>query len=50
MTDEEIKNLTPETKAERASGSKWVLVSEQAMLLTVYSAKVCMLILYRNMT
>ncbi|KAI7567341.1 hypothetical protein KC346_g20767, partial [Hortaea werneckii] len=31
MTPEEEAALTPEIKAERVKGSKWVLVSEQAM-------------------
>lgn len=50
MTPEEEAALTPETKAERIEGSKWVLVSEQAMVMSVWSCKVIMLILYRTLT
>ena len=46
MTDEEVAALTPETTAQRITGSKWVFVSEHAMLLTIWSMKAAMLILY----
>lgn len=46
MTDEEIAALTPEIKAQRVLGSKWVFVTEHAMLLTVWSMKAAMLVLY----
>jgi len=46
MTDEEILQLTPAIKAERVKGSKWVFVSEHAMLLTIWSMKAAMLVLY----
>ncbi|RMZ27404.1 hypothetical protein D0859_08521 [Hortaea werneckii] len=50
MTPEEEAALTPEIKAERVKGSKWVLVSEQAMIMSVWSCKAVMLILYRTLT
>lgn len=50
LTDEEILELTPETIADRITGSKWVFVSEQAMLLAVWSMKCCMLIIYMRLT
>lgn len=50
MTPEEEAALTPEIKAERVRGSKWVLVSEQAMIMSVWSCKAVMLILYRTLT
>lgn len=46
MTDKEILQLTPAIKAERVKGSKWVFVSEHAMLLTIWSMKAAMLVLY----
>ncbi|PGH00654.1 hypothetical protein AJ80_09145 [Polytolypa hystricis UAMH7299] len=50
MTDEDKRNLTPEIKAERVRGSKWVFVSEHAMVLTLWCLKFCMLIIYRRIT
>lgn len=50
MTEEDIKNLTPKTHAERVRGSKWVFVSEHAMQLTIWSCKGCMLVIYARMT
>lgn len=50
MTPEEEAALTPEIKAERVRGSKWVLVSEQAMIMSVWSCKAVMLTLYRTLT
>jgi len=50
MTEEDIKNLTPESHAERVRGSKWVFVSEHAMVLTIWSLKACMLIIYARIT
>ncbi|KAL9627815.1 MAG: hypothetical protein Q9164_007482, partial [Protoblastenia rupestris] len=47
MTAEEKAALTPETRAQRVIGSIWVLVSEEAMVLTVWSCKLSMLFLYR---
>lgn len=39
LSEEEIKALTPESTAARVEGSKWVFVSEHAMLLTIWSMK-----------
>ena len=50
MTSEEEAALTTETVRERIIGSKWVFVSEQAMILTLWSLKLCMLFIYRRMT
>lgn len=50
MTPEEEAALTPEIVAQRVHGSKWVFVSEHAMLLTIWSMKAAMLILYTRIT
>lgn len=50
MTTEEQATLTPEIRRERIAGSKWVIVSEQAMILTIWSLKLCMLCIYRRLT
>ncbi|MCJ1467499.1 hypothetical protein MMC07_006124 [Pseudocyphellaria aurata] len=50
MTPDEEAALTPETVRERITGSKWVFVSEQAMILTIWSLKLCMLSIYRRLT
>lgn len=50
MTPEDEASLTPQTIKERIEGSKWVLVSEQAMIITVWSLKLCMLFIYRRLT
>jgi hypothetical protein len=46
MTSEEEAALTPEIKAGRIRGSKWVFVTEHAELLTIWSMKAAMLVLY----
>lgn len=50
MTPEEEAALTPAIIADRIRGSKWVFVSEHAMLLTIWSMKAAMLILYVRIT
>ena len=50
MTEEDIATLTPEKKRMRVAGSKWVLVSESSMVLTIWSCKICMIIIYRRLT
>ncbi|KAK5072258.1 hypothetical protein LTR70_010510 [Exophiala xenobiotica] len=50
MTDEEVAQLTPAIAAQRVKGSKWVFVSEHAMLLTIWSMKAAMLVLYARVT
>jgi len=48
--NEDIAAISPESKAARVVGSKWVFVSEHAMLLCIWSMKVCMLVLYAGIT
>lgn len=50
MTLEEEAALTPKTIAERVAGSKWVVVLEEAMVLTVWTCKLSMLFIYRRIT
>jgi hypothetical protein len=50
MSDDDIKNLTPTTHAERVRGSKWVFVSEHAFILCIWSLKACMLVIYSRIT
>ncbi|KAL8976218.1 MAG: hypothetical protein Q9205_007734 [Flavoplaca limonia] len=50
MTPEEEAALTPTTIAERVAGSKWVVVLEEAMVLTVWTCKLGMLFIYRRIT
>ena len=50
MTAEEEAALTPYTTAQRVAGSKWVLVLEEMMVLTVWTCKLAMLTLYYRMT
>ncbi|EXJ81888.1 hypothetical protein A1O1_07953 [Capronia coronata CBS 617.96] len=50
MTKEELQGLTPESKADRVRGSKWVFVSQHAMVLTIWSMKAAMLVLYARIT
>lgn len=49
MTDTEIAALTPEIWRGRVVESKWVLLSEEVMVLTVWTCKVCMLLLYKRL-
>lgn len=50
MTAAQKAALTPEITRERIKGSKWVVVSEQAMILTIWSLKLCMLFIYSRLT
>ncbi|KAF7593281.1 hypothetical protein BBP40_011738 [Aspergillus hancockii] len=50
MSEEDIKNLTPELKADRVKGSKWVYVSEHSFVLAVWAMKACMLVIYARIT
>lgn len=50
MTPEEEAALTPEIIAQRVVGSKWVFVSEHGMLLTIWTMKAAMLVLYVRIT
>lgn len=42
--------LTPENIKERVFGSKMVLVSEQMQILTIWTVKACLLIMYNRLT
>ena len=46
MTPEEAASLTPTIKEGRIKGSKWVFVTEHAELLTIWSMKAAVLVLY----
>lgn len=50
MTAEELAALTPSIRAGRIRGSKWVFVSEHAELLTIWSMKAAMLVLYAKIS
>lgn len=50
MDEYDIQHLTPEIKAERVAGSKWVFVSEHSFLLVSWTLKSCMLVLYARIT
>lgn len=50
MTAEEEANLTPTSIKDRIEGSKWVFISEQAMIITIWSLKLCMLFIYGRLT
>ncbi|TKX23574.1 hypothetical protein C1H76_4086 [Elsinoe australis] len=50
MTPEEEAALTPETTRERIIGSKFVLASEFGMIMTIWSCKAIMLLVYRRLT
>ncbi|KAH8802994.1 hypothetical protein F5884DRAFT_903598 [Xylogone sp. PMI_703] len=50
MTPEEIVALTPEIKAARIAGSKWVLLNEEVMVMSIWTCKVCMLLIYGGLT
>ncbi|KAK5094999.1 hypothetical protein LTS08_008395 [Lithohypha guttulata] len=50
MTDEEVAQLTPATTSQRVRASRWVFASEHAMLLTIWSMKAAMLVLYARLT
>lgn len=50
MSAEDIAAMTPEIHDERVRGSKWVFVSEHAMILTTWTLKFCMLLIYRRIT
>src|SRR4051794_14268824 len=50
MSEADIAALTPETTRHRIEGAKWVFVSEQALMATVWTMKGCMLIVYGRLT
>ncbi|EZF28578.1 UbiD family decarboxylase [Trichophyton interdigitale] len=48
VTAADIAHLTPESKQRRTRGAKWVFVAEHAMILTTWTLKACMIVLYRR--
>lgn len=49
LTAEDIAQLTPETRRQRTLGARWVFVAEHAMVLTTWTLKGCMVVLYRRL-
>lgn len=45
-----ISEIGPPSIADRVLGSKWVIITEQMWLATVWGCKACLMLLYRNMT
>ena len=43
-------SLTPESITLRIRGSKYVLIVEQSMIMTIWGCKICLLLMYRNLT
>lgn len=50
MSEEEAASLTPESTRIRIIGAKWVFVTEQSLMASVWSMKGCMLIVYARLT
>lgn len=48
--EELFKSFSPKEIADRVRGSKIVIISEQAMLNTIYFLKACMLLMYTRLT
>ena len=46
----EYPQLTQADVDARIAGSKWVLASEEAMVMTIWTCKVCMLLIYQRLT
>ncbi|EPE32221.1 hypothetical protein GLAREA_07354 [Glarea lozoyensis ATCC 20868] len=47
---EDFESFTPQNIQDRIHGSKIVVVSEQAMLNVIYTAKACVLVMYTRLT
>ncbi|OKL62140.1 hypothetical protein UA08_02992 [Talaromyces atroroseus] len=45
-----IADIGPPSIADRVLGSKWVIITEQMWLATVWGCKACLMLLYNNMT
>lgn len=45
-----VSEIGPPSIADRVLGSKWVIITEQMWLGTVWGCKACLLLLYNNMT
>jgi hypothetical protein len=50
MLPSDIPLLTPESIKSRIRGSKYVLVVEQSMIMTIWSCKICLLLMYSKLT
>ncbi|QDS71908.1 hypothetical protein FKW77_000396 [Venturia effusa] len=50
MSAADVAAMTPAIHKERVRGTKWVFVSEHAMILTIWTLKACMLIIYLRIT
>jgi hypothetical protein len=50
MLPSDIPLLTPESIKARIRGSKYVLVVEQCMIMTIWGCKVCLLLMYSKLT
>lgn len=50
MPDEEAAGLTPHQRQVRSDGGKWVMAIEEMMVFTVWSCKLCMLLIYKRFT
>lgn len=50
MSAADVAAMTPAIHDERVRGTNWVFVSEHAMILTIWTLKVCMLIIYGRIT
>lgn len=50
MLPGEELTLTPESITSRIRGSKFVLVVEQSMILTIWGCKACLLLMYNKLT
>ncbi|TVY32772.1 hypothetical protein LSUB1_G007143 [Lachnellula subtilissima] len=46
----DLDDLTPESITLRIRGSKYVLIVEQSMIMTIWGCKICLLLMYRNLT
>lgn len=50
MLPGEELTLTPDSITSRVRGSKFVLVVEQSMILTIWGCKICLLLMYNKLT
>lgn len=46
----DIPLLTPDSIRSRVRGSKYVLVVEQSMIMTIWGCKICLLLMYNKLT
>lgn len=50
FTEAEVASMTPSEIAAHSENAKFVNISEQIMLCTIYSLKACMLMIYSRLT